>query len=137
MLSSREEEHPATRAGASLGTRECFLTPLPLPGCAIPSKLINPLSKERVYADLLLTEKFAKGFNAHDEQAAPKALIMPASCSPRTQTTAEPKQEHHGSGASKRESCYGREVMISSLATCLYFWAVHVLTSHVEGWLSL
>lgn len=78
MLSSREEEHPATRAGASLGTRECFLTPLPLPGCAIPSKLINPLSKERVYADLLLTEKFAKGFNAHDEQAAPKALIMPA-----------------------------------------------------------
>lgn len=48
-------------------------------------------------------EKFAKSFNARDELVAPKELIMPAVH--RTQTTAEPKQEHHGSGASKRESC--------------------------------
>lgn len=37
-----------------------------------------------------------------------------------------------------KESCYGREVMISSLATGWCFWAraVHVLTGHRERWLS-
>lgn len=43
LVPDDEEEGPATRAPASPGAGGCFPAALPLPGCAIPSKLINLL----------------------------------------------------------------------------------------------
>lgn len=43
LVPNGEEEDPAMRDPASPGTGGCFPASLPLPGCAIPSKLINPL----------------------------------------------------------------------------------------------
>lgn len=43
LVPDREEKGPAMRVPASPRTRGCFPAALPLPGCAIPSKLINPL----------------------------------------------------------------------------------------------
>lgn len=43
LVPDGEKKHPAMRAPASPGTGGCFPAALLLPGCAIPSKLINPL----------------------------------------------------------------------------------------------
>jgi len=43
LVRDGEEEGPAARAPSSPGIRGCFTAALPLPGCATPSKLINPV----------------------------------------------------------------------------------------------